>query len=77
VVPMATYQEASSPAYDEADLTKERCKEWPETGLDVQDASVEAMTWLREDTGAGVTRQRMLDQSTVRRQLCAALRQLQ
>lgn len=80
VVPTATYQEVSSPAYEEADLIEEWCEERVEDALAVQEAAVEAIKWLREDTDGGVTRQRMLEdpqnRSTVRRQMRAALRQL-
>lgn len=43
MVPTATYQEVSSPAYKEAHLIEEWCEERSETGLDTQEASVEAM----------------------------------
>ncbi|MGH3972238.1 MAG: hypothetical protein ACRDS9_02770 [Pseudonocardiaceae bacterium] len=80
VVPTATYQEVSSPAYEEADLIEEWCEERVESALTIQEAAVEAMKWLREDTDGGVTRQRMLEdpqnRSTVRRQMRTALRQL-
>lgn len=80
VVSTATYQEVSSPAYEEADLLEEWCEERVEAALAIQEAAIEAMKWLREDTGGGVTRQRMLEdpqnRSTVRRQMRAALRQL-
>ncbi len=80
VVPTTTYQEVSSPAYEEADLIEEWCEERVEAGLEIQDASVEAIKWLREDNGGGVTRQRMLEdpqnRSTARRQMRAALRLL-
>jgi hypothetical protein len=80
VVPTATYQEVSSPAYEEADLIEEWCEERVEAALAIHEAAVEAMKWLREDTDGGVTRQRMLEdpqnRSTVRRQMRAALRQL-
>lgn len=80
VIPTATYQEVSSPAYEEADLIEEWVEERLDAGLDLQEATVEAMKWLREDSGFGVMRQQLLEQpqnrSTVRRQLRAALRQL-
>lgn len=79
VVPTATYQEVSSPAYEEADLIEEWCEERVEAAIEVQEAAVEAIKWLREDTDSGVTRQRMLEdpqnRSTVRRQMRSALRQ--
>lgn len=80
VVPTATYQEVSSPAYEEADLIEDWCEERVEAGLEIEEAAVEAMKWLREDINGGVTRQRMLEdpqnRSTVRRQMRTALRQL-
>jgi hypothetical protein len=36
VVPTATYQEVSSPAYEEADLIEEWCEERIEAGLEIQ-----------------------------------------
>lgn len=78
VVPTATYQEVSSPAYEEADLIEEWCEKRIEAGLEIQEAAVEAVKWLREDAGGGMTRQRLLEdpqnRSTVRRQMRAALR---
>lgn len=79
VIPTATYQEVSSPAYEEADLIEEWVEERLEAGLDLGEATVEAVKWLREDAGGGVMRQRLLEdpqnRSTVRQQLRAALRQ--
>lgn len=80
VVPTATYQDVSSPAFEEADLIEEWVEERLEAGLDVREATIEALKWLREDAGGGVTRQRLLEdpqsRSIVRQQLRAALRQL-
>jgi hypothetical protein len=80
VVPTATYQTVSSPAYEEADLIEEWCEERIEVGLTIPEATVEVMKWLREEVGGGVTRQTMLEQpqnrSTVRRQMRAALKGL-
>lgn len=79
VIPTGTYQQVSSSAYEEADLIEEWAEERLEVGLDLQEATVEAMKWLREDVG-GVMRQRLLEEpqsrSTVRRQLRVTLRQL-
>lgn len=79
VVPTATYQDVSSPAYEEADLVEEWVEERLEAGLDIREAGVEAVKWLREDAGGGVTRQELLQnpqsRSIVRQQLRAALRQ--
>lgn len=80
VVPTATYQEVSSPAYEEADLIEEWCADRLEVGVDIYDATTEAVKWLREDAGGGVMRQRLLEdpqnRSAVRRQLRATLREL-
>ena len=80
VVPTATYQDVSSPAFEEADLIEEWAEERLEAGLDIREATIEAVKWLREDDGGGVTRQELLEnpqsRSTVRQQLRAALRQL-
>lgn len=80
VIPTTTYQEVSSPAYEEADLIEEWCEERVEAGVDIHDAATEAVKWLREDAGGGVIRQQLLDdpqsRSTVRRQMRAALREL-
>lgn len=80
VVPTGTYQEVSSPAYEEADLIEEWVEARLLAGVDIHDATVEAVDWMREDAGGGVMRQRLLDnpqaRSTVRRQLRAALRDL-
>lgn len=79
MIPTATYQEASSSAYEEADLIEEWVEERLEAGLGLREATVEAVKWLREDAGGGVMRQRLLEdpqsRSTVRQQLRAALRQ--
>lgn len=80
VVPTTTFQEVSSAAYEEADLVEDWCEERLEAGLSVRDATVEALKWLREDIGAGVTRQQMLEdpqnRSTIRQQQRAALKAL-
>ena len=78
VIPTFDYQAVSSPAYEEADIIEEWCEERIDAGLDLREATVEALKWLREDAGTGVTRQRLLEnpqsRSTVRRQMRAALR---
>lgn len=80
VVPTVTYQEVTSPAYEEADLIEYWCEERIGAGLGVRDASVEAIKWLREESSGGVTRQMMLEdpqrRSSVRRDMHAALRKL-
>lgn len=80
VVATGTYQEVSSPAYEEADLIEEWVDERLEVGQDLREATAEAANWLREDAGGGVTRQSLLEEpqsrSTVRQQLRAALRSL-
>lgn len=79
VVPTGTYQEVSSPAYEEADLIEEWCEDRLGAGLTIHAATVEAMKWLREDPG-GVMRQQLLEdpqhRSTVRKEMRAALRAL-
>ena len=74
VVPTATYQEQTSPSYEEADLIEEWCEDGLGRGLSVDEASAEALAWLREDAGAGVIRQALLadpqSRSTVRRRRC-------
>jgi len=80
VIPTFDYQKVSSPAYEEADIIEEWCEERIDAGLGLRAATVEAVKWLREDAGTGVTRQRLLEnpqsRSTVRQQLRAALRAL-
>jgi len=80
VIITARYQEVSSSAFEEADLIEEWCEDRLEAGLSVHDATVEAVKWLREDDGGGVTRQRLLEdpqsRSTVRSQMRAVLRSL-
>jgi hypothetical protein len=80
VVPTAMYQDVSSPAFEEADLIEEWVEERLEAGLNVREATIEAVKWLREDAGGGVTRQELLEnpqsRSTIRQQLRAALRRL-
>jgi hypothetical protein len=65
--------------YEEADLVEEWVEERLEAGLDIREAGVEAVKWLREDAGGGVIRQELLknpqSRSIVRQQLRAALRQ--
>lgn len=41
VVPTATYQGVTSPAYEEADLVEEWCDERTAAGLDMAEATVE------------------------------------
>jgi hypothetical protein len=78
VIPTFDYQAVSSPSYEEADIIEEWCEQRMVAGLDLRDSTVEAVKWLRADAGAGVTRQRLLEnpqsRSTVRQQLRVALR---
>lgn len=80
VIPTFDYQTVSSPAYEEADIIEEWCERRIDGGLELRDAIVEAVKWLRRDAGTGVTRQRLLEdpqsRSTVRQQMRAALRAL-
>lgn len=77
-IPTATYQEVSSPAY-EADLIEDWCEDRLSAGIHLDQATSEAVAWLRCDTD-GVMRQRLLEnpqhRSAVRRQMRAALRQM-
>lgn len=78
-VPTSTYQEVSSPAYEEADLIEEWCDECAtDEDFDIPKATADAVKWLREDAGAGLSRQRLLEdpqsRSTVRRDMRAELR---
>jgi hypothetical protein len=80
VVPTATYQEQTSPSYEEADLIEEWCDERIQMGSELDDAAIEALKWLRDDFGSGTSRQEMLQEpqkrSAVRRQMRQALRSL-
>lgn len=80
VVPTSTYQGQTSPSYEEADLIEEWCEERVDGGVELQEAATEAVKWLRDDAGAGVARQEMLEdpqnRSAVRKQMRAALRSL-
>ncbi|HSV66377.1 MAG TPA: hypothetical protein VLJ59_10790 [Mycobacteriales bacterium] len=79
VIPTFDYQTVSSPAFEEADIIEEWSEARIDAGLDLREALVEAMKWLREDSGTGATRQRLLEdpqsRSTVRQQMRLALRQ--
>jgi hypothetical protein len=73
LVPTWQYQQVSSAQYEEADLTEYWCEERMEDGLSIEEASVEALKWLREDAGDGVMRQQLLEdpqrRSAVRREM--------
>ncbi len=79
VIPTSTYNKATSGVYEESDLIEEWCEELLPAGILPEKATVECMTWLREDVG-GVTRQRMLEdeqhRSEIRRQMRSAIRSL-
>ena len=79
-IPTWRYQQVSSPQFEEADLTEEWCEERLETDLSVRDATVEALTWLRETNADGVMRQELLEdpqsRSAVRKEMREALRKL-
>jgi hypothetical protein len=78
VVPTWQYQETSSGAYEEADLIEEWCEERMQADVTAAEATVDAMTWLREDLDGVQTRQQRLgdpqQQSAVRREMRGALR---
>jgi hypothetical protein len=81
VIPTWQFQEVSSGAFEEADLIEEWCDDRTASiDMTIQDATVEAMKWLREDGPDGVMRQRHLDdpqkRSTVRKEMRAKLRSL-
>ena len=80
IIPTWQYQEASSAAYEEADLIEEWCEERIGPDVTAQDATVEAMKWLREDVDGARTRQQRLEdpqqRSAVRREMRAALKAL-
>jgi hypothetical protein len=80
IVPTWQYQDVSSPQYEEADLIEYWCDERVDDGLSVDDASLEAMKWLREDIEGGIMRQELLQErqkrSEIRRQMRTYLRAL-
>lgn len=80
VVPTHTYQGQTSPSYEEADLIEEWCEGRLDGGVELQEAATEAVKWLREDSGSGVSRQELLEdpqnRSTVRKHMRTTLRSL-
>lgn len=80
VVPTFTYEAQTSPSYEEAELIETWCEERTAVGIGLDDAATEAMKWLREDAGNGVTHQVLLQnpqsRSAVRRQMRTALKAL-
>ncbi len=78
VVPTSTYDGQTSPSYEEADLIEEWCE--ARMDIEVRQAAAEAVAWLREDGGGGVTRQQMLrepqSRSAVRVQMRSTIRTL-
>jgi hypothetical protein len=80
VVPTWQYQEVTGAAFEEADLIEEWCDDQIGPEVSIEEATAEAMKWLREDAGSGVMRQAMLDnlqnRSTVRKEMRAKLRSL-
>jgi hypothetical protein len=80
VVATWKYQEVSSAVYEEADLIEEWCEERTRPEATAQEATLEALKWLRADAGGGVTRQQLLEnpqnRSGIRKEMRAALRAL-
>lgn len=74
------YQEVSSAVYEEADLIEEWCEERMRPEATAQEATLEALKWLRADAGGGVTRQQLLEnpqnRSGIRKEMRTALRAL-
>ncbi|MGF1645976.1 MAG: hypothetical protein ACFCVF_03510 [Kineosporiaceae bacterium] len=81
VVPTFQYQEVTRGQFDEADLIEEWCESRIEDGVAVDEATREAVAWLREPSvTGGRTRQALLDDpqqvSAVRQDLWRHLRAL-
>jgi hypothetical protein len=81
VVPTFQYQEVTRGQFDEADLIEEWCETRTTDAVTVDDATREAVTWLREQpTVGGRTRQQLLEDpqqvSSVRKELRRRLREL-
>lgn len=80
VIPTFTYQGATSPVLEEADLIEYWSEERIEDGLSIRDAAAEAVDWLRKELTDGSTRQQRLknpqNRSTIRREMRTALREL-
>ena len=79
VVPTFDYQGMIAGPYEEADLIEEWCSERTPTGVDVDDATKEAVNWLREDLGAGtpIRQDRLADPqrvSSVRKEMRTRLK---
>jgi hypothetical protein len=74
-------QKVTGGPYDEADLTEEWVDERTLVGINVHDAMLEALDWLRATSANGETRQRMLEdpqkRSPVRQEMRAHLRSLE
>lgn len=81
VVPTFTFDEATSPFYEEADLIEEWCEQTSADGTPdaIRAAGLECMEWLRADRPGGRTYQQMLQdpqaRSTVRKALRKELRE--
>jgi hypothetical protein len=80
IVPSWQYQEVTSGPFEEADLIEEWCEDQVSDKVTVQEATNEAMKWLREGASTGVMRQKMLDdpqqRSAIRREMRVQLKAL-
>jgi hypothetical protein len=78
VVPTTVYQGVTSPVYEEADLIEEWCEHRVNAGIGINEASTEAVDWLRGMDENGTMRQELLKdpqtRSAVRRSMRAALK---
>jgi hypothetical protein len=82
VVPTFTFNEATTPFYEEADLIEEWCEEsaTDETADSIQKAGLACMGWLRAERPGGRTYQEMLkdpqSRSAVRKAMRAELKRM-
>lgn len=82
VVPTFTFNEATTPFYEEADLIEEWCEEsaTDETADSIQKAGLACMGWLRAERPGGRTYQEMLkdpqSRSVVRKAMRAELKRM-
>jgi hypothetical protein len=81
IVPTYEFQKIIAGPYEEADLTEEWCDDRVGGDVTIEQASKEALNWLREDLGDGVPmRQSQLNDpqqvSTIRKDMRAALKAL-
>jgi hypothetical protein len=78
VVETWRYYDVTGGPFEEADLIEEWCDDQVSHDVAVEQATEEAMKWLRSNSSTGVMRQKMLEdpqqRSTVRREMRAELR---